>query len=97
MSSNMSKPGSRPSARDSDVKRADPRERALYALSPAKFVAARDALARQLGAEGKPDAARVKALRRPTIAAWLLNAVVHERWVSPLIRNRANLNISPTA
>jgi len=76
----MSKPGSRPSARDSDVKRADPRERALYALSPAKFVAARDALARELGAEGKPDAARVKALRRPTVAAWLLNAVAHERW-----------------
>ena len=75
----MSKPRAKPSARASDVRDTDSRERALYALPPAKFVAARDALARELGAEGNPDVAHVKALRRPTVAAWLLNSVARER------------------
>ena len=56
----------------------DPRLRELFAVSPAGFVAARDALARSLAAEGSSDA-RVKRLRRPTLAVWLLNAVARER------------------
>ena len=57
----------------------DRRIRELYAVSPTEFVAARDALARSLATEGSADAARVKRLRRPTLAVWLLNAVARER------------------
>jgi hypothetical protein len=53
--------------------------RDLYSLPPADFTAARDALARALAAEGSADAPRVKRLRRPTVALWLLNAVARER------------------
>lgn len=57
----------------------DPVE-ALYAASPEGFVAARDALARELRAAGdRAGAVRVRALRRPTRAAWALNAAVRER------------------
>ncbi len=46
----------------------------LYALEPAEFVAARDALARQLRQAGQPGLARaITALRRPTVAAHALN------------------------
>ena len=49
---------------------------ALYLLDPAEFVAARDALAKELKAAGDADAARdVKALKRPTKAAWAINQV----------------------
>jgi hypothetical protein len=48
----------------------------LYAGPPDGFVAARDALAKALKAEGDKDAAaEVKALRRPTVAAWAVNQV----------------------
>jgi hypothetical protein len=48
----------------------------LYALPGADFVAARDALARELAKDGrKDDAAAVRALRRPTQAAEVLNAI----------------------
>lgn len=48
----------------------------LYALPGAEFVAARDAMARDLAKLGKKDeAATVRALRRPTQAAEILNAV----------------------
>lgn len=57
----------------------DPRVQSLYAVPPAEFTAARDALARALAAEGHPDAARVSRLRRPTVIVWLLNAVARER------------------
>jgi hypothetical protein len=57
----------------------DPRVRELYAVPPAEFVAARDALARALAAEGSSDAATVKRLRRPTLAVWLLDALARER------------------
>ena len=43
---------------------------ALYELVPEDFVAARDALARSVK---NPERARVKALRRPTAAAWVVN------------------------
>lgn len=48
----------------------------LYALDPAEFTAARDALAKRLKAEGdKVAATEVKSLRRPTAAAWAVNQV----------------------
>src|SRR5207244_13193920 len=46
----------------------------LFTLAPEEFVAARDELAKQLRADGNSDgAAQVKALRRPTVAAWAIN------------------------
>lgn len=46
----------------------------LYELPPAKFTAARNALAKRLRAEGKKEeAAKVAALRKPTATAWALN------------------------
>ena len=52
----------------------DARVDALYAGPPEDFVAARDRLAADLKASGDPEAAKsVKALRRPTVAAWALN------------------------
>lgn len=54
----------------------EPRERALYALEPAAFTAARNALAKALRSEGQKDeAARVAKLARPTAAVWALNAL----------------------
>jgi hypothetical protein len=48
----------------------------LFALPGAEFVAARDAMARELAKAGKKDeAATVRALRRPTQAAEILNAL----------------------
>ena len=48
----------------------------LFDLPPEEFVAARDALAKRLKADGdKEAAATVKALRRPTVAAWAVNQV----------------------
>jgi hypothetical protein len=58
---------------------ADPVDR-LFALPPEEFVAARDALAQQLRAEGdRARAAEVRALRRPTVAAWAVNQVARRR------------------
>lgn len=49
----------------------------LYGLPPEEFVEARNALAKRLKGEGAGDvAARVKALRKPTVAAWLTNQLV---------------------
>ncbi|MFZ2504288.1 MAG: hypothetical protein WAW88_16630, partial [Nocardioides sp.] len=56
----------------------------LYALPLAEFTPARDALAHELKvgdsaaglAPDKELAARVKALRRPTLAAWVVNLLV---------------------
>jgi hypothetical protein len=46
----------------------------LYREHPSEFVAARDELAKELRSDGDNDeAARVKKLRRPSAAAWLLN------------------------
>jgi hypothetical protein len=48
----------------------------LFELDPKEFVAARDALARELKASGDKDgAAAVKALKRPTVPLWALNQV----------------------
>jgi len=49
----------------------------LYGLSPEEFTAARDRLAKELKAAGdQSGATAVKALRRPTVAAWAVNQVV---------------------
>ena len=48
----------------------------LYALPVADFTAARDAHAKELKASDKDLAARVKALRKPSVAAWALNLFV---------------------
>ena len=46
----------------------------LYAVAPGEFTAARDLLARTLKAAGdKEKAAEVKALRKPSTAAWAVN------------------------
>ena len=48
----------------------------LYAVTPEEFVAARNALAKELKAAGaKEDAAAVAKLRRPSVTAWALNKV----------------------
>src|SRR4051812_13533851 len=52
----------------------------LKALPPESFVAARNALAKELKAAGDPDgAAAVKALRKPTVTEWIATTVVRER------------------
>ncbi|PZF83066.1 hypothetical protein [Jiangella anatolica] len=52
----------------------------LYALPPDEFVEARNALAKRLKSEGDGEvAARVKALRKPTVAAWLTNRLARQR------------------
>ena len=75
----MAKGRTRSRSTAADRRGPDPRIRELYAVSPTEFVAARDALARSLATEGSSDAARVKRLRRPPLAVWLLNAVARER------------------
>ena len=48
----------------------------LFGLPPAEFTAARDALAKELRAAGDKEAAAiVKALRRPSAAAWAVNQI----------------------
>jgi hypothetical protein len=57
----------------------DPIDR-LYGLDAGAFVAARDALAKELRAGGdREGAAAVKKLARPTRAAWAVNRLVRDR------------------
>ncbi|MGH2673283.1 MAG: hypothetical protein ACRDHC_09930, partial [Actinomycetota bacterium] len=52
---------------------------ALYALPLDRFTPERDALTKALQAAGDPEAAkRVKALRKPVVSAWTLNALARE-------------------
>jgi hypothetical protein len=52
----------------------------LYRLPLAEFTPARDDLARRLRREGRRDEAdAVKALRKPTVAAWAVNQLAHRR------------------
>ena len=52
----------------------------LYALPPGEFTPARDARVKQLRADGEREAATaVKALRKPTVAAWALNQLSRSR------------------
>lgn len=56
---------------------ADPllaRADALYALPPSEFTAARDAAAKDCG--NKELGARIRALRKPSVAAWAVNLLV---------------------
>jgi hypothetical protein len=56
----------------------DDRIDALYAGPAEEFIAARDALVKELrAAKEKDGAATVKALRKPTVAAWAVNRVAH--------------------
>ncbi|QCC78656.1 hypothetical protein E2C04_06790 [Nocardioides daphniae] len=48
----------------------------LYALAVTDFTRSRDARAAELKTEDKELAARVKALRKPTVAAWAVNVFV---------------------
>jgi hypothetical protein len=58
----------------------DDRVDELYRVRPEEFTAARDRLARDLTDQGNRDAAKeVKALRRPTTAAWTVNQVARRR------------------
>ncbi len=51
----------------------------LFVVPPDEFVAARNALAKQLRAGGERErAAEVAALRRPSVPDWALNVVAHE-------------------
>ncbi|MDQ1600300.1 MAG: hypothetical protein QOD68_1774 [Actinomycetota bacterium] len=51
----------------------------LYALPPEQFTAARNARAKEANAAGdKAAAARIAALRKPTVLAWLVNLLVRE-------------------
>jgi hypothetical protein len=52
----------------------------LYALPPGEFTRARDERAKALRKEGKREEAdAVKALRKPTVAAWALNQLARRR------------------
>jgi len=52
----------------------------LYGLDLEEFVAARDALAKELRGDGdREGAAAVKALAKPTRAAWAVNRLVRDR------------------
>src|SRR5680860_455967 len=52
----------------------------IYAAPRERFVSERDAVAKELRAEGKSDeAAAVAALRKPTLVAWALNEVSRSR------------------
>lgn len=49
----------------------------LYALAPSEFTAARDTIAKQRKADGEPElAVAVKKLKRPSLAAWVVNLLV---------------------
>ena len=53
--------------------------RDLYRGAPEGFISARDALAKRLRDEGRDgDAAEVKKLRRPTVAAWALDQLADD-------------------
>ncbi|GIJ51117.1 hypothetical protein Val02_80030 [Virgisporangium aliadipatigenens] len=52
----------------------------LYALPPEEFTAARDESVRAARAAGDRDLAkRIAGLRRPTVGAWLVNLLAHQR------------------
>jgi hypothetical protein len=59
----------------------------LYTLDPEDFVPARDALVRALRKTDPVSAAAVARLRRPTVAAWALNAVAraHPKEIGALL------------
>lgn len=50
----------------------------LYSLAPTRFTAARDSRARELKQAEPTLAAQVKALRKPSVAAWVVNLLVRQ-------------------
>jgi hypothetical protein len=57
----------------------EPEVRELYRRAPEDFITARDSLVKRLRDEGRDtDAAEVKKLRRPTVAAWALDRLADE-------------------
>jgi hypothetical protein len=51
----------------------------LYGLEPEEFVAARDAAAKSLRGDGrKAEAAAVAKLRKPSVAAWIVNRLARD-------------------
>src|ERR1700760_1121047 len=59
---------------------ADSAARTLYTVAPAEFVARRTALVAQARATGDRELAnQIKAMRRPTVAAWVTNLFALER------------------
>lgn len=53
--------------------------RDLYGVTPGEFIAARNARAKRAKAEGDPElAAAVGALRKPSVAAWVVNMMVRQ-------------------
>jgi hypothetical protein len=61
----------------------------LYALPLDEFTAARNRLARDLARDGEKDeAARIKALRKPSVPAWLVNRLTrqHKKESKALLR-----------
>jgi hypothetical protein len=51
----------------------------LYGLPPGDFTRARDARAKELRKEDREAADAIKALRKPTVAAWTLNQLARRR------------------
>jgi len=52
----------------------------LFELPPEEFTAARDALAKRAQAEGMTEGLRaIKGIKRPTVAAWVVNQVARRR------------------
>jgi hypothetical protein len=52
----------------------------LFELPPEEFTAARDELAKRTASEGRAEEARaIKAIRRPTVAAWALNQLARRQ------------------
>ncbi|HEU4656997.1 MAG TPA: hypothetical protein VFR97_05710 [Capillimicrobium sp.] len=70
-----------------DLSQIDEEIGGLYGLRPGEFVAARDALAKRLRGEGRrAEADAVKALQRPTLAAWAVNQLsrLEPEWTQAL-------------
>ena len=52
----------------------------LYRVTPAQFIAARDAMAAEARRAGNPElASSLKKLRKPSVGAWLANLLVREQ------------------
>jgi hypothetical protein len=72
----------------------------LYARSPDEFTAARNAAAKQARSQGDRElAARITALRKPTLAAWVVNQMARRRRgdIEPLLDLGRTLRESSTA
>jgi hypothetical protein len=67
-------------AKDRKKAAADSEIDALFDLAPEAFTSARDELAKRAASQDRTDEARaIKALRRPTVAAWAVNQLVRRR------------------